>query len=122
MRQEVSYGLIDNCRGNHQPDCPGALESCYQIGQMLACSYWILKLEARFFSGDYVEALAAANKSKQLLWVSTPQIPVLDYFYYSALTVRDPVSPRSGWDLSLALPSSRGLARFRRKGSQVRWY
>jgi PAS domain S-box-containing protein len=55
--------------------------------RMLACSYWILKLEARFFSGDYVEALAAANKSKQLLWVSTPQIPVLDYFYYSALTV-----------------------------------
>jgi PAS domain S-box-containing protein len=54
---------------------------------MLISSYWILKLEARFFSGDYAEALAAGDKTKQLLWASTPQIPVLDYFYYAALTM-----------------------------------
>jgi hypothetical protein len=54
---------------------------------MLTCSYWILKLEARFFSGDYAEALATGDKAKQLLWASTPQIPVLNYFYYTALTV-----------------------------------
>jgi predicted ATPase len=32
------------------------------------CLYWILKLKARLLSGDYVEALAAAEKAKELLW------------------------------------------------------
>ena len=51
------------------------------------CFYWILKLKARFLSGDYAEALAAADKAKQLLWASAVQIQLLDYFYYTALTV-----------------------------------
>ena len=51
------------------------------------CFYWILKLKARFLSGDYAEALAAANKVKPLLSVAIAQIPLLDYFYYAALTV-----------------------------------
>ena len=34
---------------------------------MMICWYWILKLKARFLSGDYAEALAAADKAKQLL-------------------------------------------------------
>jgi PAS domain S-box-containing protein len=49
--------------------------------------YWILKLKARFLSGDYAEALAAAGKAKLLLWTSAAQIQQLDYFYYAALTV-----------------------------------
>jgi PAS domain S-box-containing protein len=49
--------------------------------------YWILKLKARFLSGDYAEALGAAGKVKPLLSVPTPQIQLLDYFYYAALTV-----------------------------------
>jgi PAS domain S-box-containing protein len=49
--------------------------------------YWILKLKARFLSGDYVEALAAADKVKPLLSAAAAQIQLLDYFYYSALTV-----------------------------------
>ena len=36
--------------------------------------------------------------------------------------VRNPVSPRSGRDLSLASPTSRGLARCRRKSPQIRRY
>ena len=36
--------------------------------------------------------------------------------------VRNPVSPRSGRDLSLAPPASRGLARCRRKSPQIRRY
>jgi hypothetical protein len=48
--------------------------------------YWILKLEARFLSGDYAEALAAAAKVKPLLSDPTPQIQLLGYFYYAALT------------------------------------
>jgi PAS domain S-box-containing protein len=49
--------------------------------------YWILKLQARFLSGDYTEALDAASKTKPLLHASAGQIAVLDYFLYAALTV-----------------------------------
>ena len=51
------------------------------------CLYWILKLKARFLSGDYAEALASADKAKALLWASAIDIQRLDYFYYAALTV-----------------------------------
>jgi hypothetical protein len=49
--------------------------------------YWMLKMKARFLSGDYTEALAAGGKVKSLLWTSAAQIQLLDYFYYAALTV-----------------------------------
>ncbi|HEY2210502.1 MAG TPA: serine/threonine-protein kinase PknK, partial [Bradyrhizobium sp.] len=51
------------------------------------CWYWILKLKARFLSGDYTEALAAADTAKPLLLATALQIQLLDYFYYAALTV-----------------------------------
>jgi PAS domain S-box-containing protein len=54
---------------------------------LMICCYWILKLKARFLSGDYAEALAAANKAKALLSAAAAQIQLLDYFYYTALTV-----------------------------------
>ena len=54
---------------------------------LMICFYWILKLKARFLSGDYAAALAAADKAKPLLLVATAQIELLDYFYYAALTV-----------------------------------
>jgi PAS domain S-box-containing protein len=54
---------------------------------MLICSYWIVKLQARFLSGDYAEALAAGGNAKPLLQTSAGQIAALDYFYYVALTV-----------------------------------
>jgi PAS domain S-box-containing protein len=53
---------------------------------MMTCHYWILKLKARFITGDYAEALAAADKAKALLWASIGRIQLLDYFYYTALT------------------------------------
>jgi PAS domain S-box-containing protein len=53
----------------------------------MVCWYWILKLKALFLSGDYVEALAAAAKVKPFLSVPTPQIQLLDYFYYAALAM-----------------------------------
>ncbi|HWG03398.1 MAG TPA: ATP-binding protein, partial [Beijerinckiaceae bacterium] len=53
----------------------------------IVCLYWILKLKARFLSGDYAEALAAAEKAKPLLSGAAAQIQLLDYFYYAALTV-----------------------------------
>jgi PAS domain S-box-containing protein len=53
----------------------------------MACFYWILKLKARFLSGDVAAALAAASRAKPLLFAATAQIQLLDYFYYTALTV-----------------------------------
>ena len=49
--------------------------------------YWILKLQARFISGDYEAAIAAARKAEALLWASDGHIQLLDYNYYAALTV-----------------------------------
>jgi len=54
---------------------------------LMVSFYWILKLKARFLSGKYAEALAAAGKAKPLLWATAAQIQLLDYFYYTALTV-----------------------------------
>jgi PAS domain S-box-containing protein len=53
----------------------------------MICLYWILKLKARFLSGDFGEALAAAGKAKPTLRGEPTQIFLLDYFYYAALTV-----------------------------------
>jgi PAS domain S-box-containing protein len=58
-----------------------------RMTSIICCFYWILKLKARFLSGDYAEALAAADKAKPLLWAAAAQIQSLDYFYYAALTV-----------------------------------
>ncbi|WP_246257755.1 trifunctional serine/threonine-protein kinase/ATP-binding protein/sensor histidine kinase [Pararobbsia alpina] len=49
--------------------------------------YWILKLQARFMSGDYEAALAAARKAKALLWSTDAHIQLLDYHYYTALAM-----------------------------------
>ena len=54
---------------------------------MMICWYWILKLEARFLSGNYAEALAAAGNAKRLLETAASQIQQFSYFYYTALTV-----------------------------------
>jgi len=54
---------------------------------LTTCLYWILKLKARLLSGHYVEALAAADKAKAMLWAAPGQISLLDYFYYTALTM-----------------------------------
>jgi PAS domain S-box-containing protein len=53
----------------------------------MVCFYWILKLKAWFLAGNYAEALTAAGKAKALLWASTGHFQLIDYFYYTALTV-----------------------------------
>src|SRR3984957_9716459 len=53
----------------------------------MVCCYWILKLKARFLSGDYTEALAAADKARPLIKGAAVKVAQLvDYFYYTALT------------------------------------
>jgi PAS domain S-box-containing protein len=71
------------------------------------CLHWIRKLKARYLRGDYAEALAAADNAKALLSVSSVSLQLLDYFYYTALTVAalyDEASAdaQSGWRDRLA--------------------
>ena len=53
---------------------------------MTICWYWIIKLKARFLSGDYAEALAAADKRSNCSGLCGI-IQLIDYFYYAALMV-----------------------------------
>jgi PAS domain S-box-containing protein len=53
----------------------------------MVCWYWVLKVQARFFSEDYDQALAASRKAKRLLWSSDSHIQLLDYYYYTALAI-----------------------------------
>src|SRR5277367_5008188 len=49
------------------------------------CWYWIRKLQARFFSGDYSSAIQASFNAKRLLWTSHSYLEVAEYHYYGAL-------------------------------------
>jgi tetratricopeptide (TPR) repeat protein len=49
------------------------------------CWYWIRKLQARFFAGDYASALDAAAKAQRHLWTSPSFFEVAEYHFYAAL-------------------------------------
>ena len=49
------------------------------------CWYWIRKLQARVYSGDYVSAIEAAVKAQGLLWTSPSFFEMAEYHFYSAL-------------------------------------
>lgn len=53
----------------------------------LAAYYWVLKLKSRFLNGDYQGALAARQEAQRVLWAITAHIAILDYAYFSALTL-----------------------------------
>jgi len=53
----------------------------------MVCYYWALKLQARFMSGDYDAARAAAQKAKSLLSSAKIHIQLVDYYCYNALTI-----------------------------------
>jgi PAS domain S-box-containing protein len=49
------------------------------------CWYWIRKLQARFFAGDYPSALDAAERARRLLWTSASMFETAEYHFYAAL-------------------------------------
>lgn len=49
------------------------------------CWYWIRKLQARFYAGDYAVALEAATKAERLLWTSPTFFEIAEYHFYGAL-------------------------------------
>src|SRR5262249_19316996 len=50
------------------------------------CWYWIRKLQARFFAGDYPAAIEASLHAERLLWTSPSHFEVAEYHFYSALS------------------------------------
>ena len=50
------------------------------------CWYWIRKLQARFFAGDYASALEAASKAEPLLQPGPGHFEWAEYIFYDALT------------------------------------
>jgi PAS domain S-box-containing protein len=50
------------------------------------CWYWIRKLQARFYAGDYAAALAAAAKAEPLLQTGAGHFERAEYIFYGALT------------------------------------
>ena len=54
---------------------------------IVACTYWIRKLQARFLADDHVAAIAAASKVERLLWLTPAIFERADYHLYAALAL-----------------------------------
>ena len=50
------------------------------------CFYWVRKLQARFFAGDFESAVEAANNARRLLWTSPSFFEMAEYHFYAALS------------------------------------
>jgi signal transduction histidine kinase/GAF domain-containing protein/CheY-like chemotaxis protein len=50
-----------------------------------SCWYWIRKLQARFYAGDYASAIEAELQAQRLLWTSPSFFEVAEYRFYAAL-------------------------------------
>ncbi|HEY2599176.1 MAG TPA: ATP-binding protein, partial [Candidatus Dormibacteraeota bacterium] len=50
------------------------------------CWYWIRRAQARFFAGEYAEAVDASSKAQQLLWASPTNFEVAEHCLYGALS------------------------------------
>jgi PAS domain S-box-containing protein len=66
-----------------------AFEAELTTGRMttMVCWYWILKAGTLFLSGEYGQALETVEKAKHLLWATPGEIQLLDYHFYSSLTL-----------------------------------
>jgi hypothetical protein len=48
--------------------------------------YWIRKLQARFFAGDYAGAVNASERAQRLLWALPSMFETAEYHFYGALS------------------------------------
>jgi PAS domain S-box-containing protein len=51
------------------------------------CWYWIRKLQARFFAGDYAAAVDASLGAQRLLWTSASYLEEAEYHFFSGLSL-----------------------------------
>jgi PAS domain S-box-containing protein len=52
---------------------------------LVECRYWIRKLQARFFAGDWATAIQASLNAEPLLWTSRCFFEVAEHHFYGAL-------------------------------------
>jgi PAS domain S-box-containing protein len=50
------------------------------------CWYWVRKLQARFFAGEYASAIEASSRAQRLLWTSLSQFETAECHFYGALS------------------------------------
>jgi PAS domain S-box-containing protein len=67
------------------------------------CWYWVRKLQARFFAGNYALAVNASLRAQPLLWTSQSHFEIAEFCFYAAL------SHAASWD---AAPSDRKQQHF----------
>jgi PAS domain S-box-containing protein len=67
------------------------------------CWYWVRKLQARFFAGNYASAVNASLRAQPLLWTSQSHFEIAEFCFYAAL------SHAASWD---AAPSDRKQQHF----------
>ena len=51
-----------------------------------ACWYWVRKLQARFFAGEFATAVSASLNAQRLLWTSPCFLETADAHFYGALS------------------------------------
>jgi len=72
--EQFDESLMERCFSDN-PD-PGRPEG----------RYWIRKLQARFFAGEYACAIAASERAQALLWTSPSMFDAADCHFYGALS------------------------------------
>ena len=50
------------------------------------CWYWVRKLQARVFAGDYTSAMEASSKAQRVMWICVSQFETPEYLFYGALS------------------------------------
>jgi PAS domain S-box-containing protein len=75
------------------------------------CWYWVRKLQARFFAGNYASAVNASLRAQPLLWTSASHFEIAEFCFYAAL------SHAACWD---AAPSDRKQQHFEALAAQHR--
>ncbi len=74
--------------------------------------YWIRKLQARFFAGDYAAALKAAARAEELLWSQPTELARSEYNSFSALSHAASCEPASAGERALHLKAMAGSHRY----------
>ena len=65
--------------------------------------YWVRKLQASFFAGEYTAAVAASSSAQRVLWSSTSHFEAAEFCFYAAL------SHAASWDFVLHHEKQRHL-------------
>ncbi len=85
-------GLTDNFSTFNTPDFNQAEFEAYleaNIGDLAigVVRYYIRKMQARYFSGDYAESVQLMRKATPLLWTMPSFVEIPEYYYYGALAL-----------------------------------